>query len=451
MSAYAAESLPKSLFIGVKHIKKMQGSKKIKIRIPGPVEKILSILADNNEEAYVVGGCVRDCLMGRTPNDWDITTSALPEKVKSLFYHTVDTGIKHGTVTVIMQHKSCEVTTYRLDGKYTDSRHPDSVEFTPSLAEDLKRRDFTINAFAYNKSKGFVDLFDGLSDLENRTVRCVGEPDRRFEEDALRIMRAVRFAAQLSFDIEEETAKAISRHAEALEKVSMERIRTEFEKTILSDNPGFVNKYAEYGLAPFIIRDSEASKLCFDKESEELYEQFTYEPADDIKYLRLAAFLKNVPQGQAAELLKMLTYDNKTKKAVSDILKYKDADILPDRRYIKRALCEMGDETFDRVMYYKTACMRADMTVRSGSCRCAEARDERNLEDVIEIAEDIRKNGEPYKISMLDINGMDLINAGMEKGNIIGEALELLLERAIEEPELNSKEELIKIAAKYFL
>ena len=179
------------------------------LEIPKNAETILHILEKAGYEAYVVGGCVRDSILGRSPDDWDITTSAKPEQVKALFHRTVDTGLQHGTVTVLMEKEGYEVTTYRVDGEYEDGRHPKEVTFTASLEEDLKRRDFTINAMAYNPSSGLVDLFGGLEDIERKIIRCVGDPLERFTEDALRIMRAVRFSAQLGFAIEEETRKAL--------------------------------------------------------------------------------------------------------------------------------------------------------------------------------------------------------------------------------------------------
>ena len=179
------------------------------IKIPADATQIIERLEKAGFEAYVVGGCVRDSLLGKTPHDWDITTSALPEQVKSLFSHTVDTGLKHGTVTVLIGKEGFEVTTYRIDGEYDDGRHPNQVQFTLSLEEDLKRRDFTINAMAYNPTRGLVDLFGGISDLEERIIRCVGDPIARFSEDALRMMRAVRFAAQLDFEIEANTKQAV--------------------------------------------------------------------------------------------------------------------------------------------------------------------------------------------------------------------------------------------------
>jgi tRNA nucleotidyltransferase (CCA-adding enzyme) len=210
----------------------------MKIEIPAEAAWILKQLNEHGFEAYVVGGCVRDSLLGRTPYDWDITTSALPEQVKEIFPRTVDTGIAHGTVTVLYHKEGYEVTTYRVDGEYEDGRHPKDVTFTASLREDLRRRDFTINAMAYHPELGLVDLFGGLNDLKEKKVRCVGDPLERFTEDALRIMRAVRFSAQLGFAIEEDTYRALSVLAPNLHQISAERIRTELEKIFLSPHPG---------------------------------------------------------------------------------------------------------------------------------------------------------------------------------------------------------------------
>lgn len=209
----------------------------MKIDLPKKVREILDVIEESGHEAYVVGGCVRDSILGRQPEDWDITTSAKPEEVKALFRRTIDTGIAHGTVTVMMGDDGFEVTTYRVDGKYEDGRHPSEVLFTPNLKEDLRRRDFTINAMAYNEKNGLVDLYNGVYDLKYKNIRCVGNADERFDEDALRILRAVRFAAQLDFGIERETYAAICRHAENLRKVSSERIQVEIVKLLTSPNP----------------------------------------------------------------------------------------------------------------------------------------------------------------------------------------------------------------------
>lgn len=226
--------------------------KKAVIRLPEDVKKIISELEKAGYEAYAVGGCIRDSILGRTPGDWDITTSAKPRKIKETFRRTVDTGIEHGTVTVLLGDHSYEVTTYRVDGDYKDLRHPAAVTFTASLEEDLKRRDFTINAMAYNDSAGLVDLYGGMEDLKKQLIRCVGDPDDRFNEDALRILRAVRFAAQLDFDIEAATRTAIARHAANLSAVSKERIMTELSKLICSAHIEKAEMLSELGLSPWL-------------------------------------------------------------------------------------------------------------------------------------------------------------------------------------------------------
>ncbi len=207
------------------------------MNLPADVSKIINILESNGHEAYAVGGCVRDCILGKIPHDWDITTSALPEQVKSYFDRTFDTGIEHGTVTVLLHGVGYEVTTYRVDGKYEDGRHPKEVTFTASLEEDLKRRDFTINAMAYNDSRGLVDLFGGKDDLDAGIIRAVGNPTERFTEDALRMLRALRFSAQLGFEIESETYNAICELAPTLDRISAERIQVEMVKLVTSDHP----------------------------------------------------------------------------------------------------------------------------------------------------------------------------------------------------------------------
>ena len=229
-----------------------------KIVIPKAAQHIIEVLQNNGYEAYVVGGCVRDTLLGRLPKDWDITTSALPQQVKSLFPRTIDTGIQHGTVTIMIDKEGYEVTTYRIDGDYEDGRHPKEVTFTPSLLEDLKRRDFTINAMAYNDTYGLVDLFGGRQDLEDKRICCVGNPVERFNEDALRMMRAVRFAAQLGFTIEENTFFAIKQLVQNLRKISAERIQVELSKTLISDHPEFFKQMYESGITKVVLPEFDA-------------------------------------------------------------------------------------------------------------------------------------------------------------------------------------------------
>ncbi|NLZ82338.1 MAG: CCA tRNA nucleotidyltransferase, partial [Clostridiales bacterium] len=225
----------------------------MKIQIPDKVNNIIDTIMSHGYEAYIVGGCVRDMVLGKEPEDWDITTSATPLQIKKIFKRTIDTGIQHGTVTVLLDHEHFEVTTYRLDGIYEDNRHPKEVSFTSSLTEDLRRRDFTINAMAYNKEEGFIDQFDGLADLEKGIIRCVGDPDERFNEDALRILRAVRFSAQLDFTIESATLEAIKDKVGFLRNISAERIRIELMKLLVSDHPERLRLLYETGITAVVL------------------------------------------------------------------------------------------------------------------------------------------------------------------------------------------------------
>ena len=225
----------------------------MKITLPEKVKKIIHTLKSHGYEAYAVGGCVRDSILGREPEDWDITTSALPEETKALFERTFDTGIEHGTITVLMGKEGFEVTTYRIDGKYEDNRHPKQVTFTRCLREDLLRRDFTINAMAYNEEEGIVDIFGGMEDLKEGVIRCVGNAKERFGEDALRILRAVRFSAQLGFSIEEETKAGIVALAPTLQQISAERIQVELVKMLVSPNPERIRLAYELGITKVIL------------------------------------------------------------------------------------------------------------------------------------------------------------------------------------------------------
>lgn len=225
----------------------------LEIHLPEDVNKIIHTIEDAGYEAFAVGGCVRDSLLFRTPDDWDITTSAKPEEVKRLFKKTIDTGIQHGTVTVMLHHAGYEVTTYRIDGEYADARHPKEVTFTANLSEDLRRRDFTINAMAYNDRSGIVDDFHGMEDLKSGVLRAVGDPTERFEEDALRMMRAVRFSAQLDYEIEEKTREAIKALAKNLEQISAERIQVELVKLVKSSHPEKLRDLYETGITAVIM------------------------------------------------------------------------------------------------------------------------------------------------------------------------------------------------------
>lgn len=398
----------------------------LEIRVPGPVKEILDTLEAGGYEAYIVGGCVRDAIIGMNPKDWDITTSALPEQVKSLFSNTADTGIQHGTVLVIRHGVGYEVTTYRIDGDYRDGRHPEKVTFTRSLAEDLKRRDFTINAFAYHPKRGVVDLFDGIRDLDEKLIRCVGDADERFSEDALRIMRAVRFSGQLGFEIETKTLAAITHHVSSLGKVSMERIRVEFEKTLLSRNPQMVNRYAELEMAPFILPDKGISEKCFDPETTALYPEVKGNP-EEIRIVRLALFFRRLTEEEAKKTLRYMKYDNKTISKVTGILRQKERLISPEPVSVKHALKEMGEELFRLLLTFRETVKGEEET------------------GIREVLEEVIAKGEPFSLSQLAVCGSDLMDAGIPKGIRVGEVLRELLEIVISDPKQNDKAALLNI------
>ena len=402
----------------------MNKTNDLTIKVPEEVRSIMERLTEAGYEAYCVGGCVRDSLLGRAPEDWDITTSALPEQVKSLFSNTVDTGIQHGTVMIVRKGTGYEVTTYRIDGEYKDGRHPEQVTFTRSLEEDLKRRDFTINAFAYNKKTGLVDLFGGLDDLEAKVIKAVGDPNKRFEEDALRIMRAIRFSAQLGFSVEEMTYDAISSHSDRLAQVSMDRIRVEFEKTLVSKNSGKVKEFFLLGMGNYILPGY--AKRCEDFD-EEIAASYSGLGAEERRYLLLADLLRHLSAQEAKDALRKMKYDNQTVTTVSKILQYQDTCCMADKVSIKRALNEQGKEIFFLALQMKEAVAKESFSA------------------IREMAKEILDRQEPYTIGQLAVTGNDLKEEGISEGTKIGETLQRLLDRVILEPDKNTKEDLISM------
>lgn len=294
---------------------------KIKIAIPYYPKLILETLYKNGYDAYIVGGCVRDNLLNKNPDDYDITTNAKPAEIKKLFKRTIDTGIKHGTVTVLFYEKNVpytyEVTTYRKDGKYDDGRHPNEVEFVDDLREDLLRRDFTINALAYNDKRGLVDEFGGVDDLNDKIIRAVGNPVERFTEDALRLLRAIRFSAKLGFKIEKETEDAIIKLSDKLVNVSKERVEVELTKTITSNNPSYVKKIYDLGLAKYICVGLEDIKLG------------KFEPNLSI-FLAYSCMLYNTNVDKAITILRELKLDNSNINKIKLLL---EAKIFYDKIY----------------------------------------------------------------------------------------------------------------------
>lgn len=438
------------------------------IHLPEEVKVILHTLQGAGCEAYAVGGCIRDSLLGRTPDDWDITTSARPEETKALFGKTIDTGIQHGTVTVMRHGRGYEVTTYRVDGEYEDGRHPKEVTFTASLEEDLKRRDFTVNAMAYNEEDGLVDLFGGRQDLERKIIRCVGEANERFEEDALRIMRAVRFSAQLGFTIEERTKEAIRGHADRLRQVSAERIQMELTKLVTSPNPDFLRIAWETGITAVVLPEFDRlmeqpqnnPHHCFSVGEHTLHAMRAVRPD---KCLRLAMLLHDVAKplclntdeagidhfhghaqkGEriAAQILKRLRYDNHTTELVSRLVKWHDAAIEPEKKAVRRAASRMGKDLFPLILEVKAADLAAQSDYRR-------AEKQEWLEQLRGLYEEIEREGDCLTIKDLAVNGRDLMRAGMEPGPQLGRTLQGLLEIVLEDPEKNTKEYLLSLLPK---
>lgn len=393
------------------------------IKLPAKVKYIISRLEKNGYEAYAVGGCVRDSILDRVPEDWDITTSAKPEEVKKLFQATIDTGLQHGTVTVVIEKEGYEVTTFRLDGDYSDGRHPDRVAFTSSLTEDLKRRDFTINAMAYSENTGLIDKFDGEKDLEDGVIRAVGDAEERFSEDALRMLRAIRFAGQLNFDIAEKTFDAIKKLSPDISKVSVERIAKELEKLLLSGNPEYIALVYETGI--FEVIAPEIAEL-FKKEeiynSIEAVRRASYPDKKGLYQIRTALFLERLGADSAAKLLKRFKLDNDTINTVKKLIGLLQRDIETSALEMRRTVKEAGHKIMPILL---------------------EARRAKGLCNNSELYRKIIERGECTSVSELKVNGRDLIEAGVPKGVMIGETLERLLESVIEHPELNTRESLL--------
>lgn len=398
------------------------------IKMPDDVKVIISKLTENGYEAYAVGGCVRDSIIRRVPGDWDITTSATPMEVKALFRRTIDTGIAHGTVTVMMGRNGYEITTYRLDGEYEDSRHPKSVEFTSSLKEDLRRRDFTINAMAYNDEAGMVDMFGGIEDLENGLIRCVGNAVDRFTEDALRMLRAVRFSAQLGFQIEEGTCEAIRQLAPTLARISKERIHTELGKILLSNNPDYMMKAYELGITKIVLPEFDSI------EDKNTIGEFLKLLPREI-YFKYAAILMHLEAPQAMKVLRSLKLDNDTIDKVGTLVKYHLME-LPDNEVLVRKVLSIVDEaplrdilTFEKQYYGVIGDVDKTLMVEKKQA----------------IMDVILTRGDCFRIKDLAINGQDLINAGVKPGKEMGAILKKCLDVVIENPEMNTLENLLTI------
>ena len=435
----------------------------MKIQLPEKVKVIIQTLEAAGYEAYAVGGCVRDRVLGRIPADWDITTSALPEQVKELFHRTIDTGIEHGTVTVMMDKEGFEVTTYRVDGEYRDHRHPEQVNFTGELKEDLRRRDFTINAMAYNDRCGMVDAFGGIEDLKHGVIRCVGVARERFEEDALRILRAVRFAAQLGFEIEKETADAARALAGNLKDISAERIQTELVKLLVSPHPEMLRTAYELGITRVVLPEFDVMMETPQHHPHHMYSVGEHtlkalEFTDPEKVLRLSVLFHdfgkpqtrttvdgvdhfhghaNVSAQETVRIMRRLKFDNATMDQVKRIVLYHDARPQPDERQIRRLLHRAGEDIFPGLFQV----MGADILAQSEYRKIEKLV---NLERVHQVYDEILKRKDCISLKNLQVTGKDLIAAGMEPGKKIGEILNQMLEDVLETPEHNEREYLLK-------
>ena len=439
------------------------------IQLPEKVKQIIQTITDAGYEAYAVGGCIRDSILGRIPDDWDITTSATPWQIKALFPRTIDTGIQHGTVTVMLDKEGFEVTTYRIDGEYEDSRHPKEVTFTPNLIEDLKRRDFTINAMAYNDEAGLVDIFDGMKDIERKLIRCVGDPAERFTEDALRMMRAVRFSAQLGYEIEEQTCKAIRQLAHNLSHISAERIQVELVKLVTSPHPENLQIAWESGITAVVLPEFDACMKTQQHNPHHCYSvgEHTLKAMEAVradKVLRLTMLFHDIgkPEKRITDekgidhfyghpslseemsrvILRRLKFDNYTIHLVTNLVRYHDYKVEPTQKSVRRAIMKIGEDIFPLLFEVK----KADTDAQSDYLRQEKLK---SLETVHRIYEQIIAEKQCVSLKTLAVTGKDLIDAGMKPGKELGEVLKALLDYVVEDPSRNRKELLMEEAFRF--
>lgn len=430
----------------------------MKMWIPEKAEMVIRELMAHGYEAYAVGGCVRDSILGRQPEDWDITTSAKPEEVKAIFRRTVDTGIEHGTVTVLMDKEQFEVTTYRVDGEYEDHRHPKEVTFTASLEEDLKRRDFTINAMAYNPETGLVDIFDGIGDLNRKIIRCVGNPGERFDEDALRILRAIRFSAQLGFEIDSKTQTAMTERAEALKDVSAERIRVELVKLLVSKHPEKIREACRLGLTKVVLPEYDAivgveqhtPNHIYDVEEHTIHALQNVDPEPILRLTMLMhdfgkPIVKKHDDGRdifykhaevsamlSRNILKRLKFDNYTLEHVCRLVKWHGLKYLPNEISVRRALNRVGKDIFEDFIEVQ----KADILAKNPKVIGPKLE---MLHEKERLYKEIIQRGDCFEVKTLAVNGRDLIQAGIEPGPLLGAVLDRLVELVIDDQSLNEK------------
>ena len=412
----------------------------MRIELPDKVKAIIHRLQSHGYEAYAVGGCVRDSILGRIPEDWDITTQAMPKETKALFSHTIDTGIAHGTITVFLDGEGFEVTTYRIDGKYEDSRRPSEVTFVRNLKEDLLRRDFTINAMAYNDEIGLVDIFGGLEDIRAGVIRCVGDAYARFSEDALRILRGVRFAAQLGFEIDGDTKEGMRLLAPALQKISAERIQAELMKILLSARPDMLREAWKLGITKEFLPEFDRAMETEQETPHHMYTVgehilHTLSGIRSDRVLRLVMLfhdlgkpeVKTVDELGAAhfkghaeksreivkKVLKRLKFDNATLHSVEKLVYYHDYRMPVTKKNVRRAINKIGEELFPLYLEVR----RADVLAQSIYLREEKLAD---IDGAEVLYREIIASGQCVAIKDLAVTGRDLIDAGMEPGRDSG-------------------------------
>lgn len=437
------------------------------IEIPSDVNFLIDRLCGSGYMAYAVGGCVRDCIIGRQPDDWDICTSAVPDEVIGVFadFDLICTGRRHGTITVVIDDKKYEVTTFRIDGNYTDNRRPDSVEFTTDIIQDLSRRDFTVNAIAFNNTDGLIDPFGGAEDIKKKLIRCVGDAKLRFGEDSLRIVRAVRFAAKLGFNIEQSTAGQIHMQCQSIKNISAERFREELCKIAVSD--GFADVLKDYtDVFKVFIPELGYCENFAQNNPYHIYDVFKHTvsvvkncDSDDV-VVRLAALFHDIGKphsyqddngirhflGHSAksgkmtgDIMRRLKFSNACTAQVTELVKYHDVQLENNDRCIKRWLSKIGEKQFDRLMCLK----KADIS----------GQNPKMLDDGILKIDGIRQRAlkiitqsECISLKELNISGSDIIAAGCPRDKTVGIILNKLLEMVIDEKAENNREELLKQA-----
>ncbi len=439
----------------------------MEIHIPTGARKIIARLEQHGYEAYIVGGCVRDSLMGKSPSDWDICTSARAEEMMALFEdkRVIPTGIQHGTLTILAEDGAYEVTTFRIDGEYLDHRHPKSVAFTRELAEDLSRRDFTINAMAWHPERGLIDLFGGVEDLRDRLVRAVGDPVQRFNEDGLRMLRMVRFATVLDFDYDPAAYDAVRKQGHLLQYISKERIQVELNKILLAAHParGLEDLYT-LGMYPYIIPMMchtvgfaqrgghhfldvfEHSLLAVGVIAPELVlrltmllhdigKPFVWDSSESLSYDRFDDHAA-VSAKLAGKILRDLKYDNATRKDVVELIAHHNDILLPDPVNVRRALARLGEVQTRRLVQVKVADLIAhDLAGEREKILALFA-------EISDVIDEVVARGDCTSVKALAIGGQDMMALGLS-GRAIGQMLNAALELVLEKPEMNTRETLL--------